>query len=103
VTEVMHDLACAPLAGDWMCAQAVGGKSVEGVHDLVVTGGIRVDELVSFFGCHRFRSLYIGMAVADRIANLMDSQNRSSLGLNREPFLLYYSPEPRCANDPVVL
>jgi hypothetical protein len=26
-----------------------------------------------------------------------------TLGLNREPFLLYYSPEPSCANDPVVL
>jgi hypothetical protein len=26
-----------------------------------------------------------------------------TLGLNREPILLYYSPEPSCANDPVVL
>ena len=27
----------------------------------------------------------------------------STLGLNREPILLYYSPEPSCANDPLVL
>jgi hypothetical protein len=26
-----------------------------------------------------------------------------TLGLNTEPILLYYSPEPSCANDPMVL
>src|SRR6185369_6310701 len=90
---MMNNLARAPFAGNGMRCQAVSGKSFEGVHEFVITGGIRVDELVSFFGCHRISGPYYW-------DEGQEQHSRSTLGLNREPLLLYYSREPMLRQRP---
>src|SRR5262249_21310089 len=92
----MNYFTSAPLARDRMCAQTVGGETVERVHDFVVSGAVSGDEIFTFFGCHLVIPLLLHGRFEARIADSTDT-----LGLNREPILLYYPLEPSCANNPL--